>query len=257
MGHAVVSDRMRHCPDGVCVRPPTKERRSRHAVPCSCMQACMRALTRARRWLPLTMFMTMGWMGALLAVAIFPFVGFGGIALLLAGGIAYSVRPRALQPCLVSQTLTPLRAHQGGGWIYQSETPNPVPGRFGFHEIWHVAVIVGALFHFGFMCACPACPCPRLPGPRLPVLTCALSNLPPQGSTCCPTPRRLLAKWTYTHIAAALVSQPFITVNRHAARLRSVTASRRPACIAPRTRRSGAPPPPRKTAPARARAAAS
>ena len=38
------------------------------------------------------MFMTMGWMGALLAVAIFPYVGFGGLALLLLGGIAYSVR---------------------------------------------------------------------------------------------------------------------------------------------------------------------
>jgi hemolysin III len=35
--------------------------------------------------------------------------------------------------------------------VYQSEEPNPVPGRFGFHEIWHVAVIVGALLHYLFM----------------------------------------------------------------------------------------------------------
>ena len=42
-------------------------------------------------------------------------------------------------------------ANQGGGWVYQTEEPNPVPGRFGFHEIWHVAVILGAMFHFIFM----------------------------------------------------------------------------------------------------------
>ena len=35
--------------------------------------------------------------------------------------------------------------------MYQTEQPNPVPGRFGFHEIWHVAVILGALSHYLFM----------------------------------------------------------------------------------------------------------
>ena len=97
------------------------------------------------------MFMTMGWMGALLAVAIFQFVGFGGIALLLAGGLAYSVRLcAARQPAPDCATHASARA-QGGGWVYQSEEPNPVPGRFGFHEIWHVAVFVGAAFHYAFM----------------------------------------------------------------------------------------------------------
>ncbi len=38
-----------------------------------------------------------------------------------------------------------------GGWIYQSEVPNPLPGRFGFHEIWHLAVMAGALLHYLFM----------------------------------------------------------------------------------------------------------
>ena len=41
------------------------------------------------------MFITMGWMGALLAVAIYPFVGVGGIALVAIGGVAYSVRSRS------------------------------------------------------------------------------------------------------------------------------------------------------------------
>ena len=81
------------------------------------------------KWLPLTMFLTMGWMGALLGIAIFPYVGVAGIALLLAGGIAFSV----------------------GGAIYHAETPNPIPGKFGFHEIWHCAVLLGALLHWLFM----------------------------------------------------------------------------------------------------------
>ena len=81
------------------------------------------------KWLPMTMFLTMGWMGALLALAIFKYVGVGGIALLAAGGVAFSA----------------------GGAVYHGESPNPVPGRFGFHEIWHVMVLLGALLHFLFM----------------------------------------------------------------------------------------------------------
>ena len=38
-----------------------------------------------------------------------------------------------------------------GGYIYTTEEPNPIPGKFGFHEIWHVAVIVGAAFHYAVM----------------------------------------------------------------------------------------------------------
>ena len=46
------------------------------------------------KWLPMTMFLTMGWMGALLALAIFKYVGVGGIALLAAGGVAFSAGGR-------------------------------------------------------------------------------------------------------------------------------------------------------------------
>lgn len=81
------------------------------------------------RWVTLTIYVTMGWMGVLLAVAVFPFVGYGGVALLAAGGVAYT----------------------GGGAIYDLEKPNPVPGVFGFHEIWHVCVLAGAGLHWLFM----------------------------------------------------------------------------------------------------------
>jgi hemolysin III len=49
-----------------------------------------------------------------------------GIALLGAGGIAYIV----------------------GAICYSAQRPNPVPGVFGYHEVFHALVVVGAVLHF-------------------------------------------------------------------------------------------------------------
>lgn len=35
--------------------------------------------------------------------------------------------------------------------IFVVERPNPVPGVLGFHEIWHVIVVVAALLHYLLM----------------------------------------------------------------------------------------------------------
>jgi hemolysin III len=35
-----------------------------------------------------------------------------------------------------------------GAVVYVTKFPNPVPGKFGFHEVWHIFVILGALAHF-------------------------------------------------------------------------------------------------------------
>ena len=48
------------------------------------------------------------------------------LVLLAAGGLVYS----------------------GGFVVYVLERPNPRPGVFGFHEVWHVLVIVAALLHY-------------------------------------------------------------------------------------------------------------
>ncbi|MGI2335988.1 MAG: PAQR family membrane homeostasis protein TrhA [Dehalogenimonas sp.] len=45
---------------------------------------------------------------------------------LVAGGVAYSI----------------------GAVIYAVKRPNPVPGIFGFHEIFHVWILIGAAIHF-------------------------------------------------------------------------------------------------------------
>ena len=49
----------------------------------------------------------------------------GGIALITAGGALYLV----------------------GGAIYARKAPNPWPGWFGFHEVFHVLVVVASALH--------------------------------------------------------------------------------------------------------------
>lgn len=81
------------------------------------------------KWMSMTMYITIGWLGAFLAFYIIPYIGLSGLVVFMLGGVCYTV----------------------GGYIYTSEKPNPIPGKFGFHEIWHCFVILGAFFHFAVM----------------------------------------------------------------------------------------------------------
>lgn len=58
-----------------------------------------------------------------------PLVPLGGLLLLLTGGLIYMI----------------------GFLIYYRQKPNPWPHIFGHHEIWHLCVMGGSLFHFLFM----------------------------------------------------------------------------------------------------------
>jgi hemolysin III len=75
-----------------------------------------------------TLYIALGWLPVLL-------VGAGGalpagaMALMAAGGVVYSA----------------------GFVIFVVERPNPWPGVFGFHETWHLLVIVAALLHYLLM----------------------------------------------------------------------------------------------------------
>jgi hemolysin III len=81
------------------------------------------------KWLTMTMYVTLGWMGVFLAYFLAPILGDSVIAWMMAGGVWYTV----------------------GGIIYTCERPNPLPGKFGFHEIWHLMVILGAASHWFLM----------------------------------------------------------------------------------------------------------
>jgi len=78
------------------------------------------------RWLNATVYVIMGWlclsavgqMSTALSPAIFGW--------LITGGVIYTI----------------------GAVVYATKIFNFAPGRFGFHEVWHIFVLCGALAHF-------------------------------------------------------------------------------------------------------------
>lgn len=83
------------------------------------------------KWITTSLFLIMGWMGVLIFRPVYAQLHWDGLQWLVYGGLFFSV----------------------GALIYTFERPNPFPGRFGFHEIWHVFVICGAGCHFYMMAA--------------------------------------------------------------------------------------------------------
>lgn len=76
-----------------------------------------------------TLYICLGWLPILLPLLTDVKIPIVGLILLVGGGISYTI----------------------GAIIFGLEKPNPLPGKFGFHEIWHVAVLVGALMHYIFL----------------------------------------------------------------------------------------------------------
>lgn len=84
----------------------------------------------APRWLSTMIYVVMGWLAVIAFLPLFQAVGWGGFGLLLGGGIAYTV----------------------GAVIYALKKPNlAFLKSFGFHEIFHVFVMIGSAFHIAFM----------------------------------------------------------------------------------------------------------
>ncbi len=75
-----------------------------------------------------TLYIALGWLPVVL-IGAGRSVPVGALLLMGAGGLVYSA----------------------GFVIFVIEKPNPWPGRFGFHEIWHVMVVVAAALHFFLM----------------------------------------------------------------------------------------------------------
>jgi hemolysin III len=91
----------------------------------------------APRWLTVGVYLVMGWLGILGVKQIITTMPPAAIAWLLLGGVLFTV----------------------GAVIYSLKKPNPWPGVFGFHEIWHIFVILAALAHYiliaGYIAAAP------------------------------------------------------------------------------------------------------
>jgi hemolysin III len=80
----------------------------------------------APRWLSVLLYLGMGWIAVVAVPALLRTVPAGGMAWVLAGGLTYSV----------------------GALVYGLKRPDPVPGVFGFHELWHLFVVAGSACHF-------------------------------------------------------------------------------------------------------------
>jgi hemolysin III len=90
------------------------------------------------RWFTASVYMGMGWLAVLSFQEILAVLPVGALAWLLSGGIAYTF----------------------GAVVYITKILDFVPGVFGFHEVWHIFVILGALFHFMVMLLYIAPPLP-------------------------------------------------------------------------------------------------
>ncbi len=80
-------------------------------------------------WLSTATYLAMGWVAILALAPLARAVAPGGLAWIAAGGLAYTV----------------------GAVVFTRQRPNPFPGRFGHHEIWHLFVLLGSGCHFAFM----------------------------------------------------------------------------------------------------------
>jgi hemolysin III len=72
------------------------------------------------------LYLGTGWLALFMSRGFIPKLPGGALGLIFAGGTAYTV----------------------GAVIYALKSPNPLPGVFGYHEVFHLLVIAGSLAHF-------------------------------------------------------------------------------------------------------------
>jgi hemolysin III len=78
------------------------------------------------RWLTAAAYVGLGWFALIAVPQIVDRAGLGALALLAAGGVAYTA----------------------GAVVYARRRPDPRPATFGYHEIFHVLVIAAAVLQY-------------------------------------------------------------------------------------------------------------
>jgi hemolysin III len=81
---------------------------------------------KAPRWLNAAIYVLMGWLGISAVGQVSAALPAGAIIWLIVGGVIYTL----------------------GAVIYATRIFNFIPGKFGFHEIWHIFVLLAAMAHF-------------------------------------------------------------------------------------------------------------
>jgi hemolysin III len=80
----------------------------------------------APKWLVAILYVATGWMSVWVAPEMIAATGVLCVTLIGIGGALYTV----------------------GALIYAMKRPNPIPGVFGYHEVFHALVIAAALVHY-------------------------------------------------------------------------------------------------------------
>lgn len=83
----------------------------------------------APRWFSSVIYVTAGWIALIYLLPIINALGTSGSLWLFIGGKFYTL----------------------GAVIYAIGHPDPRPGFFGFHEVFHVFIMVGSVMHFWLM----------------------------------------------------------------------------------------------------------
>jgi hemolysin III len=80
----------------------------------------------APRWVGVPLYLALGWAAVFVLTDILDIAGVTSLVLLAVGGILYTV----------------------GAIAYAMKKPNPIPGVFGYHEVFHAMVIAAAICHY-------------------------------------------------------------------------------------------------------------
>jgi hemolysin III len=78
------------------------------------------------KWVAALIYISLGWVAIAAFPGLFSEIGVTGTLLVAAGGLLYTA----------------------GAVVYATQRPNPSPGVFGYHEVFHALVIAAAAAHF-------------------------------------------------------------------------------------------------------------
>ncbi|WP_374581923.1 hemolysin III family protein [Frankia sp. CiP3] len=78
------------------------------------------------RFLMVPLYIALGWVAVFVIPQLLRTAGVTTLVLIIVGGVLYSI----------------------GAFVYAAQRPNPAPGTFGYHEVFHAFTIVAAACHY-------------------------------------------------------------------------------------------------------------
>lgn len=88
--------------------------------------ALQTAWPQAPRWLSVPCYVALGWVAVFVMPQVLHSAGVAALVLIVVGGVVYTI----------------------GGVVYGLKRPNPLPGVFGYHEVFHAGTLVAAVCHY-------------------------------------------------------------------------------------------------------------